>query len=184
MAQIYCGNGSETLISTQRLPYMVQKALPFWEHSSHALPRCVIWRGNVPIPPYRSPSRDDYISMVESSLTAEHPDDILTFMPFLHISGFCDCQEKNHNLSIITQVLLSPTTNLIDPHVKEKKGEKQKRNQRWTRYGVSVNINCCLNPSLARLVDSVHYRQQTTSLQIALVHQKVCFFFQFLFLSE
>lgn len=41
----------------------------------------------------------------------------------------------------------------------------------------TVNTNCCLNSSLARLVDSAHYKQQTTSLQITRVHQKVCFFF-------
>lgn len=40
----------------------------------------------------------------------------------------------------------------------------------------TVNTNCCLNPSLAWLVDSVHYKKQTTSLQITIVHQKVCFF--------
>lgn len=82
-------------------------------------------------------------------------------------------------ISIVKQSSLTPTSNLIAPHVKEREGMKKTEvNYIWSD---TVNTNCCLNPSLARLVDSAHYKQQTRSLQITRVHQKVCFFSNFCF---
>lgn len=77
------------------------------------------------------------------------------------------------------QAPLTPINIFIAPHVKEK-GEKKKTEVNYV-WSDTFNTNCCLDPSLARLVDSAHYKQQTTSSQITRVHQKVCFFPTFVF---
>lgn len=146
----------------------VLTALPFWERFPHALPHCNCnWVRSCPhlllqvtIPRWLQ-------LMVEYSLTADYLADILRICHFFKFLVSVTARRKIITLvSTATWVLLSPTTNSIAPQFKEKRRERERErevNQRWTRYGATVSRNCCLNPSLAWLVDSLSTLQTTNN---------------------
>lgn len=110
----------------------------FQQHNlseSFCLLHCVIaillWRVNVPIPPHRSPPLGDYTSTVESSLLSGWTPSWY-FENHVISSNFWFLTARKKIITlvrIVTQVPLPPPTNLIAPHVKEKRREKENRGE-------------------------------------------------------